>query len=327
MLKPLATIHCAMPSDVFLHDHEEFPDLLRIVAEERGIALGLVEKDYWIMHSLYGLQQMGLSFELKGGTSLSKGFDIIHRFSEDIDIRIEPPADLDVKSGRNHRKPAHCESRKIFYNWLATTIKISGIEDVQRDAEFDEVPLYRSGGIRLRYKSISEPIEGLKEGILLEVGFDEVTPNFQKDISAWAYDKAIDSVDVIDNRAKGVACYHPGYTFVEKLQTISTKFRLQQASNTFPINFMRHYYDVYCLLQNPDVQAFIGTDKYQTHKKRRFRKDDNPVISKNEAFLLSKPETRNSYRANFELTKSLYYQSQPDFDEILAAIGKEIDRL
>jgi predicted nucleotidyltransferase component of viral defense system len=34
---------------------------------------------------------LGLNFELKGGTSLSKGFGLIHRFSEDIDIRIDPP--------------------------------------------------------------------------------------------------------------------------------------------------------------------------------------------------------------------------------------------
>ena len=51
----------------------------------------LVEKDYWIMHCLWGLQAQGFQFELKGGTSLSKGFGVIHRFSEDIDIRIEPP--------------------------------------------------------------------------------------------------------------------------------------------------------------------------------------------------------------------------------------------
>jgi predicted transcriptional regulator of viral defense system len=64
------------------------------VAEEKGIAPALVEKDYWITHCLYGLQQLGLKFELKGGTSLSKGYGIIHRFSEDIDIRIEPPPEL-----------------------------------------------------------------------------------------------------------------------------------------------------------------------------------------------------------------------------------------
>jgi predicted nucleotidyltransferase component of viral defense system len=58
----------------FLHSHRNFPDLIRIVADEREIDPALVEKDYWIMHCLYGLQQLKLTFELKGGTSLSKGF-------------------------------------------------------------------------------------------------------------------------------------------------------------------------------------------------------------------------------------------------------------
>jgi predicted nucleotidyltransferase component of viral defense system len=70
----------------FLHNHPQFADLIRIVAEQKGIDPALVEKDYWIMHCLHGLQQLGLTFELKGGTSLSKGFQIINRFSEDIDM-------------------------------------------------------------------------------------------------------------------------------------------------------------------------------------------------------------------------------------------------
>src|SRR4030081_4123786 len=98
-----------MPAD-YLHNHPEFADLLRIVAQEKGIDPALIEKDYWIMHCLYGLQQLGLSFELKGGTSLSKGFQIIDRFSEDIDIRIDPPADRQVKTGPNQNKPAHVQS-------------------------------------------------------------------------------------------------------------------------------------------------------------------------------------------------------------------------
>ena len=87
-----------MPAD-YLHNHPQFSDLIRIIAAERGIDPALVEKDYWIMHCLYGLHQLGLTFELKGGTSLSKGFQIINRFSEDIDIRIEPPPGRDVKAG------------------------------------------------------------------------------------------------------------------------------------------------------------------------------------------------------------------------------------
>src|SRR6266404_8271609 len=99
-----------MPRD-YLHNHAQFADLIRIVAAEQGIDPALVEKDYWIMHGLYGLQQLGLTFELKGGTSLSKGFQIINRFSEDIDIRVEPPSGRDVKTGPNQTKPAQVKSR------------------------------------------------------------------------------------------------------------------------------------------------------------------------------------------------------------------------
>lgn len=85
---------------MLLHDHEEFDDLLAVVSREQAIDPGLVEKDYWIMHALWGLKQLGFRFELKGGTSLSKGHGLIHRFSEDIDILIHPDLD-DLPTGKN----------------------------------------------------------------------------------------------------------------------------------------------------------------------------------------------------------------------------------
>jgi len=233
-------VNSTMPRD-YLHDHPQFADLIRIVADEKGNDPALVEKDYWIMHCLHGLQQFGFALQLKGGTSLSKGHQAINRFSEDIDILIEPPPGLDVKTRRNQNKPTHIQTRKDFYDWLARTIKIDGILKVERDTAFDDTPNYRSAGIRLNYESVTEALEGLREGLLLEVGFDTVAPNTPKDISAWAYDYAADKVDIIDNRAKAVPCYDIGYTFVEKLQTVSTKFRKQQAGDGNPIEFMRHY--------------------------------------------------------------------------------------
>jgi Nucleotidyl transferase AbiEii toxin, Type IV TA system len=155
----------------YLHNHPEFRELIRIVAQAKGIDPALVEKDYWIMHCLHGLQKLGLKFELKGGTSLSKGHQIIKRFSEDIDIRIEPPPELQVKTGRNHTKPRHIESRRNFYDWLAKTIRIDGIEKVERDTAFDNKQLF-SGGVRLFFNSVTEPLDGLKTGVLLEAGFD-----------------------------------------------------------------------------------------------------------------------------------------------------------
>jgi len=310
----------------FLHNHAEFPELIRIVAQQRGVDPALVEKDYWIMECLYGLQQLGLTFELKGGTSLSKGFQIINRFSEDIDIRIEPPKDRDVQTGRNHDKPAHIQSRRDFYNWLAKTIRIDGIEKVERDTAFDNKTLM-SAGIRLSYKSHTKALASLRPGVLLELGFDDVTPNAEKDISSWLYDHAADKVDIIDSRAKNVACYDPGYTFVEKLQTVSTKFRLQQANKDSPIDFMRHYYDVYSLLKRPEVQAFIGTEAYKAHKAKRFRGGDNRNIAENQAFILADPETRKAYAKAFADSSALYYGDKPTFNKILEDIAVWTNRL
>ena len=310
----------------YLHNHSDFAALIRIVATEMTIDPALVEKDYWIMHCLFGLQAQKLSFELKGGTSLSKGFHVIDRFSEDIDIRIDPPKDQDVKTGHNQTKPAHVETRNRFYDWLAQTIRIDGITDVRRDPTFENATLL-SGGIRLLYKDIGPPIADLKAGILLEVGFDDITPNHPRDINSWAYDYAASRVALIDNRAKAVACYDPGYTLVEKLQAISTKFRKQQESNAFPANFLRHYYDVYCLLKNADVQAFIGSADYKAHKQRRFPKADNQNLSENEAFLLSDPKVRAAYAYAYARTPSLYYKGRPSFDDLLATIQTRLPDL
>ncbi len=172
------------------------------------------------------MQQQGWQFQLKGGTSLSKGFGIIQRFSEDIDLRIEPPAGQQVKTGKNQDKPAHIESRRQYFDWLATEIRtrpLPGFESVERDTEYDD-PKDRGAGIRLHYPVLTDYLPGIKEGILLEVGFDDTAPNTPCLISAWAVDAALASpVQVIDNRAVDVPCYSPAYTFVEKLQTVSTK--------------------------------------------------------------------------------------------------------
>lgn len=124
------------------------------------------------------------------------------------------------------------------------------------------------------YESKTIAVEGVKEGILLEAGFDTVTPNTNLTISSWAFDKAASNkgIKIADNRAVDITCYHPGYTFVEKLQTIATKFRQEQADGTERPNYMRQYYDVACLLNNNEVQQFLGTEEYQAHKKKDFRK-------------------------------------------------------
>jgi hypothetical protein len=114
---------------------------------------------------------------------------------------------------------------------------------------------------------------------------------------------------------------------VEKLQTISTKYRKQLETGQFPAYFLRHYYDVYCLLEQPAVQAFIGTEAYRAHKDRRFRKLDNPDIISNPAFSLPDPETFALYERAYERTAALYYHGRPSLKEILARFASYAERL
>ncbi len=309
----------------FLHERRDFDQLLTVVADERGLDPMLVEKDYWIMHCLWGLQSQGFLFELKGETSLSKGFGVIHRFSEDIDIRIEPPADMDVKTGRNQDKPAHVDSRRTYYDALAARIRIPGIDNVERDTQFDDDKM-RSAGIRLIYTPRVPALSGVKDGILLELGFDDTAPNRAVTISSWALDVARErGAEVGDNRAVAVPCYAPTHTFVEKLQTISTKYRRLDETQAFPANFLRHYYDVYCLLGLEEVRAFMNAPAYQERKSQRFRTGDEQVIARNPAFLLADAEQRQRFAREYRRTAALYYQGQPDFDVLVDTIHQHIE--
>ncbi len=313
----------------FIHNDPEFKELLSIVSSIKGIDVTLVEKDYWIMHALYSLQQQGIEFELKGGTSLSKGYGLIHRFSEDIDIHIRTNFGLSIEGKED--KPKVKEARKQFYDVLASTLSINGIHEVVRDHSFDDLEKYRSGGIRLHYSSYTPTLEGLKDGILLEAGFDTVTPNSPVDISSWIWDHLVSirqDNNYINNKAIGVQCYHPGYTLIEKLQTIIRKFRNRNnPTSSDDKNFMRQYYDVYCLLGNSDVQEFIGTAEYLAHKKTRIKGADNEIpLHQHPALLLNDQVIRASFKNRYQSTSKLYYNGQPDFEDIISRIHDYITK-
>ena len=314
----------------FIHNDPEFKELLSIVSSQKGIDITLVEKDYWIMHALYSLQQQGIEFELKGGTSLSKGYGLIHRFSEDIDIHLRTNFGFGIEGKED--KPQVREARKEFYDVLANSLLIDGIIEIERDHEFDDIEKYRSGGIRLYYQSHTPTIEGLKDGILLEAGFDNVTPNKPIDISSWIWDHLVSinaTSNYLNNTAVGVECYHPGYTLIEKLQTIVRKYRNKDNPGASDDkNFMRQYYDVYCLLGNSDVVEFIGSPEYAKHKSIRIKGTDNLIqLNEHPALLLSEQEVRESFKKRYLSTSKLYYKGQPSFEEILERINSILHNL
>lgn len=122
-------------------------------------------------------------------------------------------------------------------------------------------------------------------------------------------------------------------TLIEKLQTITAKFRTEQAvqeaqNGAAKVNFMRQYYDVYQLLQLQEIEDFTGTEEYKAHKADHFRGKDLEIpISENDAFRLTGTALREEIKTRYQSTAPLYYKGQPDFDEMVSFIGGFLRKL
>ena len=76
--------------NMYLHeDRETFKEIIEQVAEDTGRTAVVIEKDYYVTMILYFLSKALSNVVFKGGTSLSKGYKAINRFSEDIDITFD----------------------------------------------------------------------------------------------------------------------------------------------------------------------------------------------------------------------------------------------
>ena len=107
--------------------------------------------------------------------------------------------------------------------------------------------------------------------------------------------------------------------------TISAKYRRLGEAEEFPANFLRHYYDVYCLLGLEEIQTFMRKREYQDRKAQRFRSGDELVIARNPTFVLDDPGQKARFAREYRKTSALYYQGQPDFDLLVTRIHQYIN--
>ena len=72
----------------YLHNHEDFKYFIIETAHQVNLSAFIVEKDYWVTYLLKNLvkSEFANEFVFKGGTCLSKAYNLIERFSEDIDL-------------------------------------------------------------------------------------------------------------------------------------------------------------------------------------------------------------------------------------------------
>lgn len=95
-------------ADPFLHlPIEDRREALGVAADRSGRPAHLLEKDVWVVWALatFTGSALGEHLVFKGGTSLSKAYQVIQRFSEDVDL-IRHPADCTRLGGRRRRSVA-----------------------------------------------------------------------------------------------------------------------------------------------------------------------------------------------------------------------------
>ena len=120
-----------------MHLHTNKDDFKELIIATASNTIGLqnhqVEKDYYVSLFLKELSKLENNVEIvfKGGTSLSKCYDVIDRFSEDIDLTIKFP---NVKAGRGLRK-------RLKENIIATIdqlgMKFINPDEIQSDRDFN----------------------------------------------------------------------------------------------------------------------------------------------------------------------------------------------
>jgi hypothetical protein len=228
----------------FVHEDPEFSDLLQIVADDRKLSRGLIEKDYWVTHALWALQTAGFKVWFKGGTSLSKGFGLIERFSEDLDLKIEPGAVRalpSVSSWKSGGMKAMAE-RRAYFERLPDLLSVPGAKVALDPDPIDKA--WRGADIRVTYPGYHLGDLGiLAPFVRLEVGSSRVTPFVLCDLTSFAHEK-LDAQGQLgafdDNRPKAVRCVHPLVTLIEKLDALHRRFPNEKSE---PATFVRHFED------------------------------------------------------------------------------------
>lgn len=229
----------------FVHEDTDFQQLLRIVARETGIAAALIEKDYWVTHALWAVHETGLDVWMKGGTSLSKGFGLIQRFSEDLDLMVEHGAvqGLPAVTNWTSSNKGPVAQRRAFLEAIAGVIVIPG---VRLEPDRDRIDRYARGADYLGYYPgalLDQLAPAMSPFVRLEIGRARVVPHVTRAFSSFVHDYLeVQGIldDYSDNRAGAVRCVHPFVTLFEKLDAVARRYRrdVMEADT-----FVRHYED------------------------------------------------------------------------------------
>lgn len=247
-----------------LFEHRDFPQAILQAAEhfrDRKIRPAIIEKDYYVSEALRVIAATSPDKAIfKGGTSLAKGWNLIQRFSEDIDIFLDPSAfqpplgkraiDRELKKLRNaiadHPALTFVEAESQTIGGFGRNDRFSYKQRFGGPGEVVNRVLVEAGAASGREPSVVVEIRSYLSQFLAETK---------------------KSLGGDDEGPFALRLLHFRRTFVEKMFAIHGKVELLKRDKQPLGSYARHYYDLFQLSLQDEVLSMLRADEYAAIKK------------------------------------------------------------
>jgi len=247
-----------------LFQHPDFQQAIVRAAEHfrgRRLREAIIEKDYYVTEALRIIATTaGKQVIFKGGTSLSKGWNLIQRFSEDIDIFLDPLAFQPSLSKRAVNRELKKLRDSVGAHPALTFVEAESetIGGFGRNDRFSYVQHFGGAG-------------EVADRVLLEAGTasgrePRVDVELRSYLSEFIKETGV-SLGAEDEGPFSMPLLHFRRTFVEKMFAIHGKVQLLKRNGQRLGPYARHYYDLHQLSDKPEVLAMLKSDEYAEIKK------------------------------------------------------------
>lgn len=313
----------------------EREELFLVTAQETSIPEAMIEKDFWVCWTLDYLfhdSRWKEHLAFKGGTSLSKCYDLIHRFSEDIDLildwrlvgceRDEPWAERSKNQQDKYNKAVDARTVTFLAETFAPQLE-ADFRSRLRDDFVISIDLDDPQTVCFAYPRLFS--EGaILPMIRLEIGaLAAWTPTQEAEITPFAAEQY---PRIFQQPSTSLRTVSAERTFWEKVTILHKEaFR---TNGRVPPRYSRHYYDLWCMEQSP-VKAAAYADLDLLRQVVAFKDRFYPAGSAH--YDLAKPGTMRlmptedcgaALREDYDHMKNMIFGEKPEFDVILSAIQK-----
>jgi hypothetical protein len=299
-----------------------------------GYPSAAIEKDWWVTAPLKAVFDTRWAKHLvfKGGTSLSKGWNLIERFSEDIDLAMERTAlgFTDGKISKSQIKLLRKKSARFMEDDFLPALEISleqaGIDPVQFTLQIDPISSddVDPRNMRLKYAAVAPGSSYLRAEVQIEIGARSLQEPYSKREIRSILTELFPQTPVAD-AVFSVETVHPERTFYEKAMLLHEEF-LKSPSDMRHFRLSRHPYDLHRIKQSPFAARALANsqlfDKIVEHRMLFTPIRGIPYDRHTFTEIDFRPPAAviDLWRADYEQMAEMIFGDRPTFDELMESM-------